>query len=81
MNENQESRDEPTDPLWLAEFFCWTMVVLAPILSWVNGPSVSTDQFVVRTTVFVLALGGGVGLRVFKFVRARRKRPKSASGS
>jgi hypothetical protein len=50
MNENQESRDEPTDPLWLAEFFCWTMVVLAPILSWVNGPSVSTDQFVVRTS-------------------------------
>jgi hypothetical protein len=69
----------PIDLLWLAEFFCWTMVVLAPILSWVNGPAVSTDQFVVRTCVFVLALSGGAGLRMFKLVRARRKRHKTNS--
>lgn len=63
---------EPIDPWWLAEFSCWTMVVLAPILTWVNGPSVSTDQFVVRTGVFCLALGGGIGLRVANVLRKRR---------
>jgi hypothetical protein len=31
MNEPDKPSDtEPIEPLWLAEFFCWTMVVLAP---------------------------------------------------
>jgi hypothetical protein len=72
MDETDKARDEPIDPLYLAEFFCWTMVVLAPILTWVNGPSVSTDQFVVRVSVFVLALAGAIGLRVVKMIRRRR---------
>jgi hypothetical protein len=70
MNE----QGEPINPRFLAEFCCWTMVGLAPILTWINGPVVSTDQFVTRTTVFVLALGGGVGLRVANIVRKRRGR-------
>jgi hypothetical protein len=78
VNEPEKPSDEPIDPLWLAEFFCWTMVVLAPILTWVNGPSVSTDQFVVRVSVFVLAVTGALGLRVFKFVRAKRKKRDSS---
>ncbi|MGO8753244.1 MAG: hypothetical protein ACLQNE_45485 [Thermoguttaceae bacterium] len=65
--------ERPVDPLFLAEFFCWTMVVLAPVLTWVNGPAVSTDQFVVRTAVFALALAGGIGLRTWKIVRTRRE--------
>lgn len=72
MSEPHEE-GEPVDPWYLGEFCCWTMVVLAPILTWVNGPSVSTDQFVVRTAVFCLALGGGVGLRVANVVRKRRR--------
>lgn len=40
------------------------MVVLVPILVWVNGPAVSTDQYVVRVAVFVLALAGGIGIQV-----------------
>jgi hypothetical protein len=72
---NDEARpQEPVDPWFLAEFCCWTMVVLAPILTWVNGPAVSTDQFVVRTAVLALALIGGVGIRVGKIVRRRRHR-------
>ncbi|MGI6416377.1 MAG: hypothetical protein ACOX1P_11970 [Thermoguttaceae bacterium] len=61
----------PVDPWFLAEFSCWTMVVLAPILTWINGPSVSTDQFVVGTTVFCLALGDGIGLSVTKLLRRK----------
>ena len=45
---------------WL-EFSCWTMLLLAPVLYYVNGPSVSTDQLVVRSALVVLsALGAGV---------------------
>ncbi len=48
---------------WL-EFACWTMLVLAPILYYVNGPSVSTDQAVVRTALAVLSAIGAVVLRL-----------------
>ncbi len=72
--DDAERENEPVDPWFLAEFGCWTMVVLAPILTWINGPAVSTDQFVVRTAVFVLALIGGVSLSARRIVRARRSR-------
>jgi hypothetical protein len=65
-NENVAGLDLPL------EFMCWTMVVLAPILSWINGPSVSTDQYVVRTAVFALALTGGIVLRLAKMLRRMR---------
>jgi hypothetical protein len=32
---------------WI-EFGCWTAIALFPFLYWVNGPAVSTDQYVVR---------------------------------
>ena len=77
-NENEsatERENEPAiDPRRLAEFCCWFVVVLAPILTWVNGPSVSTDQFVVRTFVFCAALTGGIVLSVANFVRWRRQK-------
>ena len=56
-----------------AEFCCWTTLCLAPFLYWVNGPAVSTDQFVVRTALVVLAALGALGLRVFAwFNRSHR---------
>jgi hypothetical protein len=55
---------------WL-EFGCWTALVLAPILYYVNGPSVSTDQAVVRTGLIILAAVGAITLR---FVNWRRNR-------
>jgi len=67
-----DDKRERTDGWLLAEFCCWTMVVLAPLLTWVNGPSVSTDQFVVRTVVFGCALTGAICLRVTRIVRKRR---------
>ena len=47
---------------WL-EFGCWTALVLAPLLYYVNGPSVSTDQAVVRTGLVILAAFGAITLR------------------
>ncbi|MDA1055107.1 MAG: hypothetical protein O3C40_32190 [Planctomycetota bacterium] len=53
---------------WL-EFGCWTALVLAPILYYVNGPSVSSDQAVVRTGLVVLAAVGAIALRVVNWRR------------
>jgi len=48
---------------WL-EFGCWTALVLAPILYYVNGPSVSTDQAVVRTGLVIAAAVGAATFAV-----------------
>ncbi len=63
---------------WL-EFGCWTMVALAPFLYWVNGPAVSTDQFVVRTALVTLALTGAVSVRLTKWLR--RAKSKQVPGN
>lgn len=68
-----QPRDDPIDLRSMAELGCWFMVALAPFLTWVNGPPVSTDQAVVRTTVFALALAGGVVLSVRRFARTARQ--------
>ncbi|HET6880603.1 MAG TPA: hypothetical protein VFI31_10635 [Pirellulales bacterium] len=52
-----------------AEFCCWTTLALAPFQYWANGPAVSTDQFVVRTALVVLAACGAIGLRLFAWLR------------
>lgn len=59
---------------WLAELFCWTIVVLAPVLRWIHGPAVSTDQLVVRIALVSLALVGAVTLRTVAIVRAMKRR-------
>jgi hypothetical protein len=48
---------------WL-EFSCWTTLLLSPLLYWFNGPAVSTDQFVVRTGLIVIAAIGAIVLRL-----------------
>ena len=74
MDEKTAKRDQPVNPWFLAEFFAWTTLALVPFLTWVNGPSVSTDQFVVRTSIVTLALVTAVSLRVGKMIRKWRKR-------
>ncbi|MGO8749821.1 MAG: hypothetical protein ACLQNE_28080 [Thermoguttaceae bacterium] len=74
-------RQQPVELPWPAEFCCWTTVALAPLLTWVNGPAVSADQFVVRTALFCLALAGGIGLRVASLLRKRRTRRESKGGT
>jgi hypothetical protein len=55
---------------WL-EFGCWTSLALAPILYYVNGPSVSSDQAVVRTGLVIFAALGAATLRVVNWRRSR----------
>ena len=59
-----------------AEFFCWTALVLTPVIWWLQGPSVSTDQFVVRTGLVVVAAVGAVTLRSIDLIRRFRDRGK-----
>jgi hypothetical protein len=69
-----DEKGEPIDPWRMAEFCSWFVVVLAPILTWVNGPPVSTDQAVVRWIVFLLALTGGIVFSTMNFLRWRRQK-------
>ena len=72
--DNNNPPDELTaaEILGWSEFACWTMLVLTPMLYYVNGPSVSTDQAVVRAALVVLSALGAVVLRVLNWRRARR---------
>lgn len=65
----------------MAEWFCWTVVVLAPLLRWIHGPAVSTDQLVVRIALVCLALVGAVTLRTLAIVRGvkHRRHPSQSS--
>ena len=66
-----ESVDEDLDPaqvrVW-AEFCAWCAFVMTPIIWWLQGPSVSTDQAVVRTGLLVLSLVVGLSLRIWAIV-------------
>lgn len=69
-DDNIETKEIPR----LLEFGCWTAVLLFPVLYYVNGPAVSTDQFVVRTILVVVALGTAVSLRTWDWQENRKKR-------
>lgn len=71
-NEPSTPKSELDDVLGWAEFACWTALALTPFLQWVNGPSVSTDQAVVRTVLVVLTVVGIVVLRIVNW-RARTR--------
>ena len=55
-----------------AEFCAWSALIMTPIIWWLQGASVSTDQFVVRTSLVVISAVVGVGLRVRAWVVGRR---------
>jgi len=67
-----EQELKPAEILGWLEFACWTMLLLAPVLYYVNGPSVSIDQLVVRTALVVLAGLGAIALRLINWQRSRR---------
>ncbi len=62
--------DTPRDEIELGEllrwteFSCWTAFALTPVIWWLQGPSVSKDQFVVRTALISLAGTGAIVLRL-----------------
>jgi hypothetical protein len=65
--DNSEATWEEIRP-W-AEFCCWTTLVMAPIINWLNGPAVSNGQAVVRTGLIVLAAFGGIALRLYAWLK------------
>lgn len=54
-----------------AEFCAWSALVMTPILWWLQGPSVSTDQFVVRTSLVVISAVAAIALRIRALVARR----------
>lgn len=73
MNNDQASNtsDDDIDPtemrIWI-EFSAWCALVMTPIIWWLQGPSVSTDQFVVRTGLVILSAVVGIGMRIWAIV-------------
>lgn len=57
---------------WL-EFTCWTTLALAPFLYSVNWPAASTDQFVARTALVILAACGAIDFRLFASLQKRSR--------
>ena len=55
-----------------AEFCCWVVVLLAPLLRWVNGAAVTDDQFYIQVGLTTLAILGAVALRFVNWRRSRR---------
>lgn len=54
-----------------AEFCCWVVVLLAPMLRWINGAAVTDDQFYIQVGLTTMALSGAVTLRIWNWKRAR----------
>ncbi len=54
-----------------AEFACWTGLILMPFLQRVNGPAVSIDQTVVRTSLVVITLTSAIVLRIVNWLGKR----------
>ena len=75
MDDGELTTDEVLTNL---EFGLWTAVVLIPILFWINGSSVSRDQFVVRTVLVVIAYAGAPLMR---FCNYRRKQGSNADAN
>jgi hypothetical protein len=52
-----------SEALGWAEYCAWSTLVMAPVIYWLQGESVSHDQFVVRTGFVILAAASAFCLR------------------
>jgi len=74
-NDELDTLDAAEIRYW-AEFCAWSALVMTPIIWWLQGPSVSTDQFVVRTALVVISASVAVGLRGRALIQKRRDAKK-----
>ena len=80
MSENESSSGEDSEELTVEELrqwgeqLCWMILAMTPVVWWLQGESVSKDQFVVRVSLLVLSASGGVTFRIAAFIRNRRVR-------
>lgn len=74
MNQDQHQTEQEelsrAEALRLAEQMAWMIFLMTPIVWWLQGESVSPDQFVVRTSLLVLSGLAAVGLRLRARLRA-----------
>lgn len=68
----EETAVDWRETLPAAEFCCWIVVALAPMLRWINGAAVTDDQFYIQVGLVTVALAGAVALRIWNKRRARR---------
>ena len=80
MHDQEAAPLEISEILNWAEFCAWSALVMAPLIWWLQGPSVSTDQFVVRTGLVVVSACAAVGLRGWAIVQRRRAAKDSPNG-
>ena len=52
-----------------AEFVAWSAFVMAPIIWCLQGPSVSTDQFLFRSSLIAASAVVAAGMRVMALIR------------
>lgn len=64
----KESSDTLDIGAWVESSF-WIVAAITPVFWWLQGESVSTDQFVVRITLEVTSLLGAICLRINAVVR------------
>jgi hypothetical protein len=76
--------DQPDDDISLPELLYWVeraswmALVMCPIIWWLQGPSVSTDQFVVRTSLIVISAAVAAGFRIRAWWLKRHPPPTPA---
>ena len=58
------------DALPALEFCCWVVVLLAPLLRWVNGAAVTDDQALIQTALISMALLSALVLRLWNWRRS-----------
>ncbi|WP_152099893.1 hypothetical protein [Lacipirellula parvula] len=54
-----------------AEFCCWVVVLLAPLLRWINGAAVTDDQFLIHVAIVTVAVAGALVLRIWNWKQPR----------
>ena len=76
--DNDASPDTGEDALTTDEILghletgLWTAVVLIPVFYYINGPSVSHDQFVVRSVLAGVTYVGAPLMRFYRWRRGKR---------
>lgn len=67
-SENKALSDEMRS--W-GEQLCWMVLAMTPVVWWLQGESVSNDQYAIRVTLLVLSAFGGITFRIATFIRNR----------
>jgi hypothetical protein len=71
LDDIDEDRIATSEVLSSAEYFSWCVLILAPIVFYLNGPAVSLDQRIVRIGLVAVS---GVTVAILRLVKRQRKR-------